>query len=192
VDTHIGGSLDFSQQDSWKRATTQSKETVGRSVTRVEQRVHEIRVTQRLERVEETNTHGLNNATDRHISAVYRWVDKIQRFQIFRYPNRRLLEFQIPEPAAWWRWLQTSSATAGMRNKKPIAFTLDGKEETETNPALKFSDVTEANYAAIGARYATLGLNPPPAPIFVSEVFFKDTMSQVKWTPWLGPLAEDS
>jgi hypothetical protein len=175
VDTHIGGSLDFSQHDSWKRATTQSRETVGRTVTRVEQRVHNVRVARTLTRVEETNTHGFKNTTSAHISGVYRWVDKIQRFQIFRYPNRRLLEFQIPEPAAWWRWLKKSSATAGLRNEKPKPFTLNGNEESDANLRLKFSDVEPSNYAALGARYATLGLEPPPKPVLINEIFTQDT-----------------
>src|SRR5262249_46238244 len=54
-------------------------------VKRVEERVKTMRASRQLERFEETNTHQIANnekgASNR--TAVYRWVDKIQRLQEF-------------------------------------------------------------------------------------------------------------
>jgi hypothetical protein len=98
VDTHLEGSLDHSQEQADQHATEQSRESLSRAVTRVEDRTREARTARTLTRVEETNAHGLRNGSaDNPVVGIYRWVDKVQRVQVFRYPHRFLMEFQIPE-----------------------------------------------------------------------------------------------
>ena len=127
VDTHLGGSLDYSMEEASERATTVANETVSRAVTRVEETVRQTRVERSLVRISERNEHELDNkdGTD-HVVGVYRWVDRIQRLQVFRYPNRFLLEFEIPEPAAYIRWLQRRNENKDLINKAPPFFTLEG------------------------------------------------------------------
>lgn len=162
VETHIGGSFDFSQQESTSKATRQVKESVIRAVTKIEQRVRQERIARTLVRTESSDLHSLKNesATDR--SSVYRWVNKVKRVQVFRYRNRFLLEFQIPEPGAWWRWLLAQPRSQMSVAPKPLPFTLSGNEPTSEADRLTYDQITEQNYQSLGARYLTLGLDPPP------------------------------
>jgi hypothetical protein len=178
VDSHIGGSLDYSQHDSSKRATTQAKETISRAVVKVEQTVRSQRVQRSLTRVEDTDTHSLKNEASAPLSGMYRWVDKVVRFQVFRYPNRYLLEFQVPEPAAWLRWLHAKKkGLQGVTAEAPLPFTPSGSLESPTNLRLTPSAITEDNYLAIGARYYAMGLKPPPRQVLVSAAFEQDTVN---------------
>ena len=61
IDTHVGGSLDYSVNDSVRHATEQAKETIDRALTVEEERVRRERVVRSLTRVEETNTHTIDN-----------------------------------------------------------------------------------------------------------------------------------
>lgn len=176
VETHLGGSLDYSQKDSARRATTQARETVSRAVVKVEQTVRSTRTQRSLSRIEETNTHSLKNEGATPIAGIYRWVDKIERFQVFRYPNRYLLEFQVPEPAAWIRWLYAqNTGLDGVTAEAPQALTIDGKPESEKSPRLAPDDVSPENYLDLGARYYAMGLTPPPAKTLVSAALQQDT-----------------
>ena len=176
VETHLGGSLDYSQKDSARRATTQARETVSRAVVKVEQTVRSTRTQRSLSRIEETNTHSLKNEGATPIAGIYRWVDKIERFQVFRYPNRYLLEFQVPEPAAWIRWLYAqNTGLDGVTAEAPQALTVDGKPESENSPRLAPDDISPDNYLDLGARYYAMGLTPPPGKTLVSAALQQDT-----------------
>ncbi len=186
VDTHIGGGFDYSLEQSTRRATTQAKESVSRAVTRVEEKVRNIRTTRTLTRTTETNKHEIKNDDNTPIVGVYRWVNKVQRLQLFRYPNRFLLEFQIPEPAAWWRWFKDQGKNKGLSTQEPTPFTLNGQPKTEINPQLKPEDIShdttdaagnivKGNYQTIAARYATVGLIPPPTNMIIGTVIKRDS-----------------
>lgn len=176
VDTHLGGSLDYSTEQSERRATKQAQETTARAVTRVEEKVREMRTRRTLTRIEETNSHTLKNDTDKPVVGVYRWVDKIQRMQMFRYPNRYLLEFEVPEPGAYRRRLAEVGKNKGIISIEPPPLTTDGKPKSDQNKWLTPADIVtpeEAgapndpnkmpSYLEISARYYTVGLKTPPA-----------------------------
>jgi hypothetical protein len=169
VDTHLGGSLDYSRQESEERATRLASELIARAVVRVEERVREERVTRTLTRIVEQNTHRLDNDTGSPVVGMYRWVDKIVRLQKFRYPDRFLLEFELPEPAAYVRWLGQHQGDRGFRNALPTPFTLDGSAEDDAHPRLLPTDVSEdpaspGYYLRLAARYQAQGVTPPPPP----------------------------
>ena len=50
----------------------------------------------------------------------------------------------------------------GLLTKDPTPFTLNGKDEAADNPLIKASDINNDDYLKLGARYATVGLSPPP------------------------------
>ena len=58
-----------------------------------------------MEEVTERNKHIFKNqeANANDISGIYRWVDKIYELQIVNYGKRFMLEFIVPEPAAFFR-----------------------------------------------------------------------------------------
>lgn len=91
-----------SQETSNNQAVTDAKEITQRALDRVVQKVKEERVTKIIEEFEENNKHGYDNRKgDKHISGVYRWVDKIYRNRIINYGKRLMYEFMIPEPATF-------------------------------------------------------------------------------------------
>ena len=189
VTTHIGGDLNYSQEQSQKHATTQATETVARAVTKVEERYGQVRTVRSLTRTTETDRHSLTNADkEKPIVGVYRWVEKIQRVQIFRYRNRFLLEFEIPEPGAWWRWLEDQGKNKGLLTEDPIPLTINGKEESADNPRIQASDITDdaeshTSYLTLGARYASLGLIPSPKNQVVAVAFKRDSVDKPASAP---------
>ncbi|WP_298309970.1 hypothetical protein [uncultured Aquimarina sp.] len=91
-----------SKEESNLQAVSQAKELTERALDRVVQKVREERVTKVIEEYEENSSHGFDNRKgDKHISGVYRWVDKIYNNSILNYGKRLMYEFMIPEPAAF-------------------------------------------------------------------------------------------
>ncbi|HEX8003508.1 MAG TPA: hypothetical protein VF519_12510 [Mycobacteriales bacterium] len=157
VTTHLAGSFDYSVEEARRLATTQAREVVARAVSSIERQVREVRTTRDLRRITETNTHRLDAVgRSAHVVGVYRWVDKIERVQVFRYPHRFLLEFQVPEPAAFLLWARTAAPPEGP--EPPTPFTHDG--DAHGRP-LSVSDVSPDTYATLAARY---GADVPPPP----------------------------
>ncbi|WP_284653526.1 hypothetical protein [Flavobacterium terrisoli] len=104
MSTNYSGDFAYntSQENSDHQAVTQATEVTERVLERVVQKVKEERITKIIEEFEENNKHGYDNRKgDRHISGVYRWVDKIYRNQVVNYGKRLMYEFMIPEPASF-------------------------------------------------------------------------------------------
>jgi len=166
IDAHVGASFDYSIKETEKRATNLARESVTRAVTRVEETVRETRTLRMLTRVQETNKHTIDNQTnhDHHLTGIYRWVDKVQRCQIFKYPHRLLFEFEVPEPAALYRWIKSKGLDTGLRTQEPpplIVLMNDGTPVAgpqELTPA----DIHQGNYQQYVSRYHVLGVEPPP------------------------------
>jgi hypothetical protein len=179
VSSHLGGSLDFSLNDSQAQATNTAHEIVARSVVRVEERVRRVRTTRSLSRILEENRHAFTNDTEgsMHICGIYRWVEKVKRVQVFRYPNRFLLEFQVPEPGTWLRWLfqlRRGPKTIS-ENPRPLTVEITDNAGQKRVVDLEPAYIEPDNYTEIAARYKTLGLNPPPQDRVVSTALTRDT-----------------
>ena len=181
VDTHLGGSLDYAFHQSQSHAVNQSRETVARAVTSVEEKVTNIRTTMNLLRVREFDKHAFDNsgAGKQNVVGIYRWVDKVQRVQLFRFPHRMLLEFEIPEPGAYVRWLTKHPNMEGIQAENPPLLTLDGTAGTRQ---LVTSDMHPGgpaymgeDYVTIGARYHALGLKPPPTTLRIGVGMSRDS-----------------
>lgn len=174
VQTHLGGSLDFSRTDAEEHATRQATEVVDRAVLRIEERIRKERTVRTLSRIEETNTHRIDNDTSAAVSGIYRWVDKVVRLQKYRYADRFLLEFEVPEPGAYLRWLDGKDDDRGFVTALPTPLTLNGKEEAEGNRPLIPTDISEdpkspGYYLSLAARYHAIGIEPSPAPKVVAS-----------------------
>lgn len=166
VDSHLGGTFDYSVQEADSRATTQARETVARATSSIEESVRTQRIERTLTRTRTLDRHELNNtAGDDHVTGIYRWVDKIQTVQIFKYPHRLLYEFEVPEPGAFIRWLNAQPKTGALRPIRP--FTVDGTDNGAVLTPYRISGfnpppVGELNYLELGRRYDVQGLPPPP------------------------------
>ena len=172
VDSHVGGSLDWSKQESSQHATNIARENVDRAVSRVEQTVRETRTRRTLTRTVERDTHALDNSKDPHgnVVGMYRWVNKIKRLQIFRYPNRYLIEFQIPEPGAFLRWIDDHPEPVTTSTPPPPPFTTDGKPlAKDLSNAIQSDKVSLDNYAKLAAIFGASVDAPPAATITVTN-----------------------
>lgn len=91
-----------SSEVSQNQAISHAKEITERALDKVVQKVREERVSKIIEEYEENTSHGYDNRKgDKHISGVYRWVDKVYKNKILNYGKRLMYEFMIPEPASF-------------------------------------------------------------------------------------------
>ena len=98
----IGGSFAnrTSKEDATRQAVAKSQEITTRAMDRVVSKVSEERVSKIIQEFTENNVHEFDNRNgSKHITGVYRWVDKKMKNQIFNYGKRMMLEFMIPQPA---------------------------------------------------------------------------------------------
>jgi hypothetical protein len=156
-----------SKQDSQKSSSDFAREVVDRSVNKVQTKTRTERTTKTLSEVEEINAHGVHNTNPgaQHVIGIYRWVDKQYRAQIYNYGPRLLLEFIIPEPAAFYR------AADGRRpvkvNVKPppafVRWTEPGSISLGRNNQLTATVINETNYQIYAAIYGAAGVTAPPA-----------------------------
>lgn len=98
------------QLDSTRQAVMKSQEITERAMERVLTKISEERVQKIIKEYTETNVHEFDNRgkvtnTDnpdtapKHITGVYRWIDKKMKNQIYNYGKRTMFEFMVPEPA---------------------------------------------------------------------------------------------
>lgn len=143
VQTHLAAELDGSLESAEQTAFKVSRQIVAQAASKVSATTRTARTAKSLRRITESNHHTLSNGDSQNaLVGIYRWVEQVRRLRVMRYPNRYLLEFLIPEPAAWWRWRAQRQATIGVTVPPVIPFTQDGKEASDTNPELSAADMT--------------------------------------------------
>lgn len=149
---NIGGGADvsLSLQRSEKFASKVAREAVTRAVRKVDTRTRETQSTRELHRSEDVTHYEVANKGD-NLHAVYRWVDRVDRYQLFRYPERLQLEFQLPEPAEFYRTRTRSSAqTAAGVDKPPEKFDVS------------LDDIRADNLTTLAATYQASNLPSVP------------------------------
>jgi hypothetical protein len=154
VTTTISGgvSADVALQRAEQHSSRISREAVSRAVSRIDSRASEIRSRRELVRSEDTREYVLSNTSSTNRHAIYRWVDRIDRYQIFRYPSRLLLEFQIPEPAEFYRFRAERARNAAAGRERPPAWNLTS------------SSIQPDNLIMLGNLYRAANLPAPPNP----------------------------
>lgn len=162
-----------SKQSSQKSSSNFAREVVDKSVTKVQTKTITERTSKTLNEVEEINRHVLNNAdaSAGNITGVYRWVDKRYRAQVYNYGARLLLEFVVPEPAAFYRATHMRAAPK-VNGSPPPPFLKDpnilvdpgyvGLGRISASAPLRAEDITEVNYLRYAAKYGATGIAPPP------------------------------
>lgn len=150
VQTSLGAQLQGSQSNSNSRAITTAVETVDRAVKTVSETVSVTKSTRRLQRTTTGDKRTLENTGHDVTVGVYRWLSSVHRMQLERYPNRFVLEFEIPEPGAWLRWALEAPRQAPWDNPDPGEFTL------------KASEINLGNWQDLASTWGAEGLTPPP------------------------------
>jgi hypothetical protein len=137
-------------QESNKNASNFAREVIDKSISKIQKKTKEERITKKLHEVEEINTHGIDNKDKSdHAVGVYRWVDKYYDAQIYNYGKRMMFEFIIPEPAAFYEYAQTH------KPRKDIGPPI-------VSPNITHRDIKEENYQLYIRAYNVQGVTPPP------------------------------
>jgi hypothetical protein len=153
-------------EEATRTASSYARDVVERTRSHVQERTLERRSTRKVLEVEETAKHGLDNTKEGadHIVGVYRWLDKIYEAQIVNYGKRLMLEFYVPEPAAYHRVLEAGQRLNGLTKKKPDKPAItQGGIVTDLRPEL----ITWPEIQKLAATYETSGIEPPPPPVVV-------------------------
>lgn len=166
VGANAQGSIGISRSE--RLATRTAQEAVAKAVSKVESSVRTQRTTRELVR----NVHGqeyeLNNESNIHVRGVYRWVDRVERFQIYKVPDRLQLEFQLPQPAEFFKARQRAAVAASDRNPPPPwTVTLDATSAVAT--LQKIED--QASVDRLATTYHASDIPPmPKLELSVTEV----------------------
>lgn len=144
-----GANVSLTLQRGERFASKIAREAVSRAVRRVDTRIRETRTDRELTRDEDITRYEVIN-TGENLHAVYRWVDRVDRYQVFRYPDRLQLEFQLPEPAEYYRSRTVAVANAAAAVDLPPTF--------EVTP----DAIRPDNLISLATTYRASNLPAPP------------------------------
>lgn len=113
-DSKIFGSISANASTGYNNSSSSSlsnteaknyaKEVTERALERIVQKTTEKRTYKMIKEFEENNKHGFDNrGGTKHVTGVYRWVDKIYDNQLVNYGKRLVLEIEVPHPAQLYK-----------------------------------------------------------------------------------------
>jgi hypothetical protein len=162
---NLGYATSNSKQESENTSSNYARDITQRSSSRIQERVREVRTTRTLRRIEEINKHTIDNNKQgsTNIAGIYRWVDKIYEAQVFNYGKRLLLEFVVPEPAAFYKYAFDSKTPQGITVQNPEEPMISVRIDNEiVKKRLSPSDITRTNYLNYVAQYLVRDVDAPP------------------------------
>lgn len=157
VSTSLGAQLQVSQSQSDSTAFDTSYQTVQRAVKSVTQTVTTSQAQRTVTRDSSYDDHKLENTSRDVTVGMYRWLSEVHYVELVKYPNRLVLEFEVPEPGAWLRWALQNTSTADWDHPYPGPFRVAGAGQ-DLGPA----DITADNYTQLARQWRVQGLSPPP------------------------------
>lgn len=158
----LGTTSTTATQHSDRASSTYGRETTSRAINRLQTRVMERRTIKAVREVEEKNLHAFDNSDGPNdISGIYRFVDKIYSAQVVNYGKRLMLQFLVPEPAAFWRHALTRRPIAPVTfvNPEPPGYCA---VDTKVFVPLQPQDLTLETYLYWAGRYGAEDVAPPP------------------------------
>jgi hypothetical protein len=176
IEAHGEYSNNTATEESRTTSTNIAKEIISRSVQKIKARVLTRRSRIDVSEIEIINEHSFDNTKTgaEHINGIYRWVDKYYKAQIVNYGKRTMLEFMVPEPAAFFRYAMTNKPSTGIKVERP--------EEPGLCTANKFfklkpTDLTPDNYLNFIGKYQVKDAVPPPSK-FIYETDVLEYLNQ--------------
>lgn len=159
---HADFALGQSSSDSNRSASDFAKEITERSVSKLTERKREERTRRTLQRTEEKNEHGFDNkAGASNITGIYRWVDKFYKARIINRGKRLMMEFMIPEPAAFYLYALANPAPDARDPVRPESPSY--KPPKLSARELRPGDLSRYNYQEYVAKYGAQGVEAYPA-----------------------------
>lgn len=152
VDTSVSVEMSRSKQDATRNAENTAHDVVTNAVNRTQETVRSLRRTMTTDTIRDLTRHAIDNtkaAVDdpKPRTEIYRWVNKVERLQMYEYGKRLMIEFTIPEPGVS---LIEASQPVKPARRKPLPLSV--------GPA----DISEANYLCLTDRYHARDVPPPP------------------------------
>ncbi len=185
LDTHVGLSKDFagfkldasanfatntSKEESNRNAVNYAKEVTESALERVVQKIREERTIKIIEEYEEQNKHGFDNREgDKHVSGVYRWIDKVYKNQVYNYGKRLMYEFMVPQPATFHN--QAVKLLAQAPSTQVLQVPADPRTSGGYLQMSDFKSVNALTFPYWSARYQADVNAMPDATIAVSGAF---------------------
>jgi hypothetical protein len=164
---NYNSSSSSSRQQSTVASASFAREVTTRAAHRIQTRTLTRRSVRTLDVIEETNEHGFDNKSGNNdIVGVYRFVDKVYKAQVVNYGKRLMLEFIVPEPAAFLRHAMTNHPLDGVSVPKPDR---PGNCVDGTFMPLRVEDITRDEYLFWASRYGAQDITPPPTSVTVAS-----------------------
>ena len=174
---NVGGYMDSSSSSSTSNSNTQAQsyaqEMTERAMERIVKKVSRKRTSRILKEFEENNKHGFDNTKgDKHVTGIYRWVDKIYKNKLINYGKRLMYEFAIPEPSRFYKEAiykqndndeQSSDVILPEEPAKPTSIGLHSAKS-----------ITETNYQNFASEYGADVPAPIDQYIKIGKSFAKD------------------
>lgn len=177
----LGTNVNFATSHASEEASKQSQkiasELINRAVKRVTERRRKQVTTVSVVESAETDEHKLTNVGGtEHVRGVYRWLDKYYEATVENYGMRYLLEFAVPEPAAFHVFRKIAQPEPGETRLRPEP----PRNPDDDAPLSSHLQLTAGNYGQIAAQYHA-PVSPPPEPLVVVGVSVKnESTSTVK------------
>ena len=163
-ESQLDSSFSSTVEESQRRASAFSKELTEKSSEKIRERVKTERRKTSLDEVEEVNVHGFENKGEENITGVYRWLDKIYEVQVVNYGQRLMLDFIIPEPAAFYVFSMIQNEELQLEKPEPPKY---------LNALLAPSNLKRCNYMRYIRAYGVTGAPEPPPQIITVSYFEK-------------------
>ncbi len=141
-------------------AKTYAEEVTNRALERIVQKTSEKRTSKMIKEFEENNKHGFDNrAGNEHVTGIYRWIDVIYKNRLVNYGKRLMIEFMVPEPAAFikraMKYVPVLENDPNSNLEEPQA-----PKSLEDMGINSFKDINRSNFATLGQEYG-IQLNGP-------------------------------
>lgn len=150
------------KQASNRASSSFARDTTTKATSKIQTRTMERRFVRTVNEVEEKNSHSFENRANgaTNIRGVYRFVDKIYNAQVVSYGKRFMLEFVVPEPAAFLRHAMTRQPAEGVTQIRPDP---PGYCQNGTLVDLQPQDISAETYLFWSAKYLASDVVPPPS-----------------------------
>lgn len=161
--TNFNSSSSNSTSNSNIQAQTYAQEVTERALERVVQKVSTKRTSRMLREFEENNTHGFDNRKgDKHVTGVYRWVDKIYKNKLINYGKRLMYEFALPEPAKFYIDSYFKKGDGDEKTAEGLIIPKKPVHPSDLDKAINSAkELTEDNYQFFTSKYGAEALPYP-------------------------------
>ena len=179
ISAHADFSSSSAVSNSNNIAQSYAEEITERAAERILQNISKKRTSRILKEFEENNSHGFDNTQgDRHVTGIYRWVDKVYKNTLFNYGKRLTYEFAIPEPAKFFQEAIKKEVEDGNFQADlivpelpihPKDFILPNNEKLGDS-----SKLNKTNYQVVASYYNAAINAYPDTQISISKSYSKD------------------